>query len=192
VVVTVFGGGPDDWSQVTDWDARCGFRAGDDVVAARRAEDRRALAVLGAVASVMDIPEDAYRAGDIRVDDVAGALSARIDEIGAAQVVIPLGLHHPDHRIASDAALAALRDRDPSTWLVYGDFYAFTHAQLIEPRMAELRQAGIELRRAELAVGPVAAKRDALRQYPSQLRALGKWVARSFPNTPELLWAPTR
>src|SRR4051812_4728612 len=48
VVVTVFAGAPPTYETVTEWDALAGFRAGDDVMAARRAEDRDALAVLGA------------------------------------------------------------------------------------------------------------------------------------------------
>ena len=48
-VVTVLGGRPESYpEEVTHWDASGGFATGDDVVAARREEDRNALAVLDA------------------------------------------------------------------------------------------------------------------------------------------------
>jgi hypothetical protein len=48
-VVTVFAGRPARYpAHPTEWDALGGFRAGDDVVAVRRAEDEAALAVLEA------------------------------------------------------------------------------------------------------------------------------------------------
>src|SRR5205085_7412091 len=48
-VVTVMAGRPPAYPDVpSEWDARGGFVAGDDVVALRREEDEAALAVLGA------------------------------------------------------------------------------------------------------------------------------------------------
>jgi LmbE family N-acetylglucosaminyl deacetylase len=48
VVITVFAGRPPRRERVTPWDAAAGFGPGDDVVGARRMEDRRALGALGA------------------------------------------------------------------------------------------------------------------------------------------------
>ena len=44
VVITALAGPPASYETVTGWDAAAGFRPGDDVIAARRAEDRAALA----------------------------------------------------------------------------------------------------------------------------------------------------
>src|SRR5581483_9049450 len=48
VVFTVFAGGPPAAAALTPWDADCGFRPGDDVMARRRAEDAAALELVGA------------------------------------------------------------------------------------------------------------------------------------------------
>ena len=48
-VITVVAGRPPKYpDEATEWDALGGFRAGDDVVAVRREEDRAAMEVLGA------------------------------------------------------------------------------------------------------------------------------------------------
>src|SRR5919106_5159209 len=47
IVTTVFAGAPKH-SELTEWDAAAGFRAGQDVMAARREEDQQALTIVGA------------------------------------------------------------------------------------------------------------------------------------------------
>ena len=59
-VVTVFAGGPPAGASMTSWDADCGFRADDDVIAARRGEDARALEMLGASPVWLPFWDDQY------------------------------------------------------------------------------------------------------------------------------------
>jgi hypothetical protein len=72
-VVTVFAGRPTRYpAEPTEWDALGGFRAGDDVVAMRRAEDEAALAVLDAEHLWLEFVDHQYLeprgAGDARAD----------------------------------------------------------------------------------------------------------------------------
>lgn len=62
-VITVLGGRPPAYPDPpTQWDALGGFRSGDDVVAARREEDRAAMAVLGASAVWLEFADHQYLA----------------------------------------------------------------------------------------------------------------------------------
>ena len=66
-VMTVFGGRPPSYPDPpSPWDALGGFGAGDDVVAARREEDRAAMAVLGADHRWLDFADHQYLAEDAR------------------------------------------------------------------------------------------------------------------------------
>ena len=81
-VVTVCGGPPARYPDPpTEWDALGGFRAGDDVVALRREEDRAAMEVLGATPVWLDFVDHQYlvAAGPGRSGDVADAIEAVID-----------------------------------------------------------------------------------------------------------------
>src|SRR5689334_10074107 len=60
VVSTALAGRPPSYATVTGWDAAAGFRPGDDVIAARRAEDRAALQILDARPVWLDFTDDQY------------------------------------------------------------------------------------------------------------------------------------
>jgi LmbE family N-acetylglucosaminyl deacetylase len=60
--VTLVAGRPASSRDVTEWDAACGFDEHDDVVAARRAEDAAALALLGASPIWLDFLDAQYAA----------------------------------------------------------------------------------------------------------------------------------
>jgi len=71
-VATLFAGDPGWERPAGDWDARTGFRTAGEAVAARRAEDERACALVGARPVWTPLPERAY--GGSTDEDVAGAL----------------------------------------------------------------------------------------------------------------------
>jgi LmbE family N-acetylglucosaminyl deacetylase len=120
-VVTVFCGYP---AQILDppnwWAQLSGFGPGQDVVAARRDEDRRALGRLGATPRQLDgFPER-----DLQPDEpvatagqVADALAEVLDQLDPTLVLMPMGLANPEHVCVHDAALLVrerwLADRAP-------------------------------------------------------------------------------
>jgi LmbE family N-acetylglucosaminyl deacetylase len=158
----------------TEWDAACGFAAGDDVVGARRDEDRHALGVLAARPIWLDFVDDQYGAS-ASTEAITEALDALIASEAPDAVYMPLGLFHADHVRASDAALVLVSRHRELRWFVYEDAIYRRIDGLVRQRREQLRRAGFELRRVRSAIVDDAAmrKRAALDCYVSQLRGLG-------------------
>lgn len=168
---------------MTDWDRRCGFNEGDDVVSARRREDAAALSLLGATPLWLDFLDRQYAAG--RSPDpaqVADALATALD--GAPVVASPLGLGHPDH-LAVAAACRDLARRSPGTrWFVYEDAIYRATAGGVDATLSRLRDDGFMLR--ELEPPPATAKQAAIAAYATQVVGLG--VLLDDASRPERCW----
>lgn len=107
-VVTVFAGNPPAYPEsMRYWDVQGGFGPDDDVMAVRRAEDRAALAHLGATPHHLDFVEHTYNPGDKpeRPEAIAGPLAEAIGEHDPTAVFMPFGLANPDHDVTHDAAM---------------------------------------------------------------------------------------
>jgi LmbE family N-acetylglucosaminyl deacetylase len=170
IVVTVFAGRPTDGTALPAWDEAAGFRAGDDVVGARRAEDRAALHTLGARPRWLDFLDAQY--GDSpSVDAIVPALESAIGSADAAIVGIPLGLFHSDHALAHAAALALLPRHREWRWLAYEEPMYRRVPGALDQRRARLREAGVAAEALDRVRAP-RRKRHALTCYASQLRAL--------------------
>ena len=172
VVVTAFAGRPAAYPELTSWDARAGFKPGDDVVAARRAEDRAALALLRARPVWLDFPDPQYGPRP-SLDALSEALERAILASAADLVMIPLGLFHGDHELTHAASLEVMRRRPGPAWFAYEEPIYRRKPNLVEEQLAALRRAGIDVRPAgassERGREP---KRRAVARYRSQLRAL--------------------
>ena len=95
-VATVFAGRPEG-ATTGIWDHRCGFADGREAMAARRAEDIEALAVLRCEAVHLDFFDLQY--GRPATDDEIGdAIRLLISELQPSTVLGPVGLVHPDHQ----------------------------------------------------------------------------------------------
>lgn len=181
VVVTVLAGSPPD-DRLVDWDRRGGFRPGDDVMAQRRREDHRALRLLRARPVWLEHRQDVYRDGPLDAaavrDQVAAAVAAHDPRI----VVLPLGLHHPDHVAVADAVRDIVTDRRIR---LYADQpYATDFGHLVPARMAA--RSGLTP-----LPGPGRGrwrKALAITAYRSQVRALGVRVLRRAGLGPEAYW----
>jgi LmbE family N-acetylglucosaminyl deacetylase len=173
-VVTLFAGGPASYGEPSDWDRRAGFAPGDDVMAARRAEDAAALAVLGAVPRWLAHRDSQYGTSP-PVTELARDLRATLAATTPDIVALPLGLFHSDHALAHAAALAVFRrDATPDRiWLAYADAIYRRLPGLVADRLAHLRRDGVcattWLRPSSKAS---LVKRRAIACYASQLRAL--------------------
>src|SRR5437867_9609878 len=108
-VVTVFGGRPPRYPEkVTWWDALGGFADGDDVVGARRQEEREAMARLGATPVWLEVADHQSGFEIASGEEIAGALEAVVADAAPWAVLIPLGLANPDHRRAHGAAMVVM------------------------------------------------------------------------------------
>jgi LmbE family N-acetylglucosaminyl deacetylase len=194
-VCTVFAGPPAHYPDTpTEWDALGGFRAGDDVVAIRRQEDRAALDVLGAAHHWLEFVDHQYLAPAERAtaDDVAPALAAVVDEVQPTAVVLPLGLANPDHVVTHEAGVQVAQRRPDLAWFAYEDA-GYKHI----PGMMAWRVS--KLFRSDLWPTPMivptsqdhARKRAAIECYESQLgplRADHALDARIDGAVPEQFW----
>ncbi|MGA7418159.1 MAG: PIG-L family deacetylase [Acidimicrobiales bacterium] len=123
-VVTVMGGRPPAYpDEPSPWDALGGFRAGDDVVAARREEDRRAMEVLEATPQWLDFPDHQYLAPEDRPTpkDIAPVLEAAVLSKGPTAVFAPMGLANPDHDVTHQAAMLVRENLRDVAWYCYED-----------------------------------------------------------------------
>ena len=193
VVVTIFAGAPPAGAALTSWDAECGFEDSDGVIAARRAEDRAALTLLGATPIWLDFRDDQY--GEPRTTQtVAETLASVIAHARPSAIHFPLGVFHRDHVRASDASVM-LGDR-----LAEQEIFAYEDALYrcipgaVDERMNALRARGLDFERCSPSSGHDAAtrKREAVACYGSQLRALRTRDAYGDLDAPEGHWRVRR
>lgn len=171
-VVTVFAGVPGDAGQRTDWDVRSGFERADEAMAMRRREDRAALDLLGASTCWLDFCDGQYGQSTTPAA-IAAALRSLLRHAEPEELLLPLGLFHPDHRLVHEAALLALAESPPLVVpivLGYEDALYRALPGLLQQRLSALHGANIEATSVEPAVDrDPAAKRQAVACYASQL-----------------------
>jgi LmbE family N-acetylglucosaminyl deacetylase len=198
-VVTVMGGRPPAYpAEPTPWDALGGFRAGDDVVAARREEDRAAMASLDATPVWLDFPDHQYLARSERPPpaDVAPALEKAIVELAPTAVFLPMGLVNPDHDVTHQAGLlartAVVDSGTAGAWFCYED-HGYKHIPgILAWRVARLFMSGLWPTPAVVPVEPdMARKRAAIDLYASQIPPLQQdhvLEERLDAHVPEQYW----
>jgi LmbE family N-acetylglucosaminyl deacetylase len=189
-VVTIFSGRPTGYTVPTEWDRAAGFEPGQDVVSTRRREDRDALALLRARPVWLPFLDRQYGpAADL--EDIVPVLQETVEAHHPANIIVPLGLWHDDHRLAHAACRRLMPLWPQTSWLVYADaiYRRFLDSNLAG-RLADLRAAGIR----PLAVGGSRAvsarKRSSVACYRSQLLALGQPGRPGHADAfePEWLW----
>jgi proline iminopeptidase len=175
VVLTVFAGFPEPGLAPTQWDRASGFAEGDDVVAARRAEDRLAVEAVGAQPVWLDFLDGQYDSRRPPVDDIADAVRSAARDCGANTIAFPLALGHPDHELVHRACVALLTSDYELVehWLAWTDSPYRTNAfgiELIERRLVALHDARFEAAEWEFEVD--GRKSTAVGAYRTQLKAL--------------------
>ena len=191
VVVTVCAGAPRDPSLRTGWDARSGFGGAGEAVAARRLEDARALGLLGAAPRWLDFADGQY-GESVPAAALAEALREALRAARPEAVLYPLGLFHPDHRLAHDAAVAALDGLGVAEAYAYEDVPYRGMPGVLQARLAELAAAGVQATPAGEAKPDAAyaaeRKARAIGAYASQLLAFGGVGGLPDAALPERLW----
>jgi LmbE family N-acetylglucosaminyl deacetylase len=180
-VITVMGGQrrSGSYDEVTWWDAFGGFKPGDDVVAARRAEDKAALDVLGAHQAWLDFSDHQYDAdgpGRNRPTayEIADVLEAELDRMTPSAVLIPMGLANPDHVLTHDACRVVIDRRGAAwPWFAYAEAGYLHIPGILAWRIGKLMRSGLWPTPAPIVADTGRdAKREALACYATQLPAL--------------------
>lgn len=192
VVVTVFAGVPPDDGWLKDYDRKCGFRSSREAVLARREEDVRALARLHAHPRHLDFLDDQYPPhGQRRTEmEIEEALCVEIERVNPQYVLCPLGLMHPDHRLASIAALSAADSRNYEVCLYEELPTRVLWPEVVSERFDRLADFG-RLRIAHLGTGSLWVKERAVMEYASQraqLSALANGAGWHALFCPERFW----
>jgi LmbE family N-acetylglucosaminyl deacetylase len=174
IVLTVLAGDPASSALAEEWDASAGFATHGEAARARRHEDTRACAILGATPAWLGYNDEQYERG---ADD-ATIRSAMVEALrGAGAVLIPgYPLTHPDHAWLAQLALAhelpcarvGLYVEQPYTWLTTG-----APVGVAEP-IADLVPAELRWERKRHRTRDNVAKLRACLAYRSQLPLLGR------------------
>ncbi|RFU45083.1 PIG-L deacetylase family protein [Paraburkholderia sp. DHOC27] len=179
VVCTVFAAPPEQ-DMHTEWDRLAGFASAHASVHARTLEDDAALEVLEAVPVRMPF-RDAQYFDSPSIARLAAALEETIYRSTANTLVMPLGLHHPDHVLAYDACCEILPRLSHLTWFAYAEAIHRRQPGVVDARLADLEARGIVATPAHPALDShtidvqrqALLKREAVYAYASQLRAFG-------------------
>jgi LmbE family N-acetylglucosaminyl deacetylase len=173
MVVTVFAGVPHGMTRLTPWDADCGFADARQAVAARRAEDSAALAMLSAHPLWLDFLDSQYlqTPGEGALIE---ALCGVLERTKPATVLLPAGLFHSDHEIVHAAMLALCRAQPQRGWIMYEDALYRRSAGRLQRRLAALLEGGFCATPVAAPAAQPGRKCAAIACYRSQLRALGQ------------------
>lgn len=173
VIATVFAGTPG--TGVTPYEQSAGFASSMEAVISRIQEDHAAAEVLGATVRHGSFLDRPHRDQPIPLEILEGFLSAIMD--GHDAILIPLGLHHPDHILVADlakrAALCTGADVLVYEELPYAAQYP-TQRNALTASFTSLAHEG----------STTQAKRDAVACYRSQLNA----TSLSCLDQPERIW----
>lgn len=178
VVCTVFAGIPSAPMR-TGWDEAGGFADAHEAMRARRREDEHALALFGAKPLWLDFLDAQYGAtpGAGTIADALAGVFARFDPY---LPVCPFGLWHSDHELVGAACRMLLHIGRLARYIAYEDAIyrampGVLHAGFARLNAQSLRASAISAAAfGSLSARRIAAiKRDAVRAYPSQMRAFG-------------------
>lgn len=169
-LLTVFACAPDSEAPTEGWDARGGFQTEGEAAQARRDEDRRACAALGAAPYWLAFGSLDYD----RHGDDAAIREAVVARLANAESVLLPGhpLTHPDHAWLADA----VRPEALATRVGYYAEQPYTHRTRAAPK---------SFVRVETPLRDRLAKWRAIRQYRSQLPLLA--MRRSVTRGPHVL-----
>ncbi|CAH2798903.1 MAG: No significant database matches [uncultured Paraburkholderia sp.] len=177
-VCTVFTA-PARHDQLTDWDRASGFTSALEATDARKAEDRRALATLGARPLHLPFCDSQYGSTPTQAS-LLEAFSDILQDLKPRTVLFPLGLFHSDHILVADVLLALLQQRNADNFIAYEDVPYRRMEGAVQNRLADLAMRGYVATRSDCLDASADShadsgqkKRSAIHEYESQLRAFG-------------------
>jgi LmbE family N-acetylglucosaminyl deacetylase len=170
-IITVFAGDPDSRRQAGPWDRRFGFRLAGEAAQARREEDRRACALLGA--SPVWLPFDDEHGEPTPPDELWSSIQDAVGQVDA--VLLPgFPLTHQDHLRLAEVVLARRFGAMRVGLYVEQPYAAVLGAPLTIPStLARLFDSEAEWRPLDARPAARWRKVRAWRAYRSQLQHFG-------------------
>jgi LmbE family N-acetylglucosaminyl deacetylase len=163
-VVTVFANDPSSDDSPGEWDVLCGFPSAAAAARARRDEDRRACAIVGAEAQWLEFVDDSY--GREPDPDEVWASVRRLVADSAVLLVPGFPLRHSDHAWLTRLVVERRTELSPALGFYAEQPYARAAFDRGEP-------LPLEFARVPTNAADRFAKLRAASQYRSQLRPLG-------------------
>jgi LmbE family N-acetylglucosaminyl deacetylase len=175
-VCTVFTAPPEK-NMVTDWDRQSGFADAFEAIRARKAEDMRALAILGASAIHLPFCDAQYQSPPVP-EALIAAIEQTLRDVEPSSVMIPLGLFHSDHTDVANACLTLMQRFEHVRVHAYEDVPYRTMPDIVPQRLQAIRERGFAAQPVDTLGIAIDArhrrlKRAAINAYQSQLRAFG-------------------
>jgi LmbE family N-acetylglucosaminyl deacetylase len=203
-LTTIFASGPASVRPLTPWDRAARYFAdGADVMGVRREEDNKAAVLVQATARHLSYWDRQYRNdhygyagfadGDLATA-IAEDLLRQARDLAADGWVIPLGLGHPDHRLAADAGLIVAERLPSERVYLYEELpYAVEDPADVADRKRRLAQRGFTLERDHTLefLDDRALKKAVFGCHASQRRQLRR-RARVAMRAPERVWQLVR
>lgn len=194
-ILTVFAGDPQSRQAAGRWDSAAGFRTEGEAVRARREEDRRACAVVGASPRWLAFPDKQYarRASD---DEMLTEVLSVCE--GAGAVLVPgFPLRNQDHRAISEWVLGQDISRAGRVGLYVEQPYAVWAASIGRPVEAPEWLSSPDGGAPEFlwstpGARDLALKWRALGKYRSQLPLLGGLIGRPSARSMQVRLAIVR
>lgn len=154
LVVTLFSGVPAETAQPMTREHASGLRAARQALAARRRQDRAALACIGGRALPLDFTDVQYDE-PVSMEKLAMTLANVVLSVNPERILLPAGLYRPDNVATHAAALQAMRLLRPVSapgqrrfgerdWLMYEETAYRRLPGALQRRIATLAAAGIE------------------------------------------------
>jgi LmbE family N-acetylglucosaminyl deacetylase len=188
-VVTILAGAPevrreDGWNAWTT-----GKTFAPDAVGVRRHEDAAAMRKLKARPTWLEFWGRQYLDGKDEDEHViARALADVIASLGAASLVGPLGLQHPDHLAVSNACFKVARTSAIHLYLYLDMPYAQKYPGATEERLAALLDRGLTLEPLDPVAANKRAKKRVVRHYKSQCGKMHYTKLEDVMSAPEQYW----
>jgi LmbE family N-acetylglucosaminyl deacetylase len=178
-VCTLFAGQPTG-NVMTDEETKSGFASARDALAARLAEDDRALELLNAASIRLNFVASRYAARRATRAELAQSLHSVMNDFRPQVLMIPLGLFDADHLLAHQASCDAWLAQPDLTCFAYEESFHRRVRGLVQQRLTDLHARGIDATpMCATSAQPFdaerrhALKREAVSAYASRVTALG-------------------
>jgi LmbE family N-acetylglucosaminyl deacetylase len=169
-VLTVFAGDPASEAAAGPWDERPGFRTAGEAARARREDDRRACAILGAEPVWLPYPDHQYE----RNLEPAAIRAEIVELVGDAAIYVPgFPLGHEDHAWLTQLLEDAFEPRQVGFYVEQPYFLWTSETSTASP-------GGNRWERAAADAYDRVRKLRACRAYGSQLAFLGSGLMRGI------------